>query len=398
MCAVSEEPTAMKLALIGFGNAGSKVADQMVRYQRETGRTLFRTVMAVNSARSDLAKLTEIPEDSQLLIGQTDERVKGHGVGCDPELGRAVAQADLQELLRKLDEVPVYEIDAFLVVAGLGGGTGSGGAPVLADNIRETYAEPVYGLAILPGAAEGGRASFNAARTLQTFTDSTDNLLAFDNDTWRGHRDSVSDGYARTNRELAKRVGTLLSAGNLDGSEISENVMDASDVRRTLATGGVSSIAYAETDLAESTQRGRGLLDRFRDSEDVDTAKKVSGLVRQAVQSRLTCPADVASAERSLVVVSGPPTEFSRKGLESARQWLEDETGSTEVLAGDDPRSDAPTLSATVVLSNVTEVPRIDALQEQAVDAQSNIESQQEVRNDDIQELITADGGELDSI
>ncbi len=134
------------------------------------------------------------------------------------------------------------------------------------------------------------------------------------------------------------------------------------------------------------------------DGDDVDAATKVHSLVRRAVQSRLTCPAQVHSTERALVVVSGPPTELAQKGLVRARQWLEGEIGSVEVLAGDDPRPGSDVLSATVLLSNVTDVPRIDRLQEQAVDAQSNIEQQAAGRQDEISELITDDEDRLDPI
>ena len=391
----------MKVALIGFGNAGGKVADELFRYQRQTGREIFRYILAINAARSDLAKLERIPKDDQILIGQTDERVKGHGVGCDPELGAEIARRDRHEMERALDDVPVYEVDAFLVVAGLGGGTGSGGAPVLAESLRGMYDEPVYGLGILPSEDEGGRPSFNAARSLQSFVDATDNLLVFDNDVWRGHQDTVGAGYQRTNRELATRIGALLSTGNIDGGEVSENVMDASDIRRTLATGGLSTIAYAHERLERETQQAQGLLSRFRGNgshPEVDTAKKVSGVVRKAVQSRLTCPAEIDSTERSLIIVSGPPGELSRKGLESARRWLEQETGSIEVLAGDDPRPGAERLAAVVVLSNVTDVPRVEALQQQATDAAENIENQAETRDEEIEDLIRDDDGTLDPI
>jgi len=261
----------------------------------------------------------------------------------------------------------------------------------------------VYGLGILPSRDEGGRASLNAARSVQSYTTQTDGLIVFDNNAWKEGTDSVEDGYERTNKEIVKRVVTLLAAGEYDGSTVSENAMDSSDINRTLAVGGVSTIAYAEAELDDATQRKRGLLSRVRsggsaEETNANSATKVHSLVRRAVQSRLTCPAQVDSAERALIVVSGPPSELSHKGLVRARQWLESEIDSVEVLAGDDPRKAADSLSATVLLSNVTDVPRIDHLQEQAVDAQSNIEQQATGRDEEITELITDAEDKLDPI
>lgn len=392
----------MNLAVIGVGNAGGKIADKLVEFERDTGRNLSAFVLAVNSAAIDLEKLEAIPESSRLLLGQTHEQVKGRGAGADPELGAEVLRQDLAEVERALDGVPLHSIDGFLVVAGLGGGTGSGGAPVLASRLRETFEEPVYGLGVLPGSAEGGRASLNAARSLQSFTDATDNLLLFDNDTWRQTDDSIEGGYERTNRELARRYVTLLAAGALDGSQVSETAMDSSDVRRTLATGGVSTIAYSDATIEDGTRKQQGLLGRLsrngHDEGDSDLSMKIHSLVRKAVQSRLTCPANVGSAERALIVISGPPQEFSQKGIQRAREWLETETGTVEVLAGDDPRRNADSLSACVLLSNVTEVPRVERLQEQAVGAQDSIDDQAATREDAINDLITDEENRIDPV
>ena len=384
----------MKLALIGFGNAGGKVVDAILKADIAADRTLCRSVLAVNSASTDLKKPELIPEDKRILIGQTHDKVKGHGVGADPDLGAEIARMDLYELLRAIDEVPIYDIDAFLVVAGLGGGTGSGGAPVLAEELSHVYEEPVYGLGILPSEEEGGRATFNAARSFPTFVEATDNLIVFDNNVWRGSDDSLGGGYERTNREIAERINSLLSAGSDQTEEISETAMDASDVRRTLATGGVSTIAHASAELEPSTRNSRGFLEHVLGNghDDVDGAKKISGLVRRAVHSRLTLPASVDSADRSLLVISGPPDEFSRKGLENARRWLESETGSIEVLAGDNPMPSANSVSATILLSTVTDVERIDALQDRALDAQSNIADHDADREREIDSLISTEG------
>jgi cell division GTPase FtsZ len=232
--------------------------------------------------------------------------------------------------------------------------------------------------------------------------DSTDATIAFDNDAWREGTQSIESGYEQTNLEIAKRIVSLLAPGEYDGSPVSENAMDSSDVKRTLSVGGVATIAYAEASLEEETQRQRGLLGRLRNDgeagEHNGAATKVHGLVRRAARSRLTCPADISSAERALVVVSGPPSELSQKGLVRSRKWLESQIDSVEVLAGDDPRPAADRLRATVLLANTTDVPRIDALQEQAVDAQENIDAQAAERDTAISELVTDPDDELEPI
>jgi cell division GTPase FtsZ len=392
----------MKLAVVGFGNAGGKITDRIVEYETQTERSLCRFTAVVNSARIDLQKLEYVPQRSQILVGETDERSKGHGAGADPDLGAELTRQDLGEVQRVLDNVPLHDVDAFLVIAGLGGGTGSGGGPVFAEALGERYGEPVYGLGVLPSGDEGGRASLNAARSIRSFVDSTDATIAFDNDAWREGTQSIESGYEQTNLEIAKRIVALLAPGEYDGSPVSENAMDSSDVKRTLSVGGVATIAYAEASLEDETQRQRGLLGRLRndgESEEVDgAATKVHGLVRRAARSRLTCPADISSAERALIVVSGPPSELSQKGLVRARKWLESQIDSVEVLAGDDPRPAAEKLRATVLLANATDVPRIDALQQQAVDAQENIDEQAAERETAISELVTDPDDDLDPI
>lgn len=385
----------MKLATVGVGNAGSKIVDRMLEFEHDTSRNLCRHAIAINTARTDLAHPDHIPESRRVLIGQTHQQVKGHGVGGDTDLGAQVAEDDMDEIMRSLDDIAVHDVDAMLVVAGLGGGTGSGAGPVLIQQLREMYNEPVYSLGVLPGTYEGGRPALNAARSLSSFVNYSDNFIAFDNDSWRETGQSVEQGYEQTNRELATRIVTLLAAGELDDSSVAENAMDSSDIIRTLATGGVSSIAYAAN---EPNLKNAGLLGRFRDGEeDHDNAAEVQSLVRRAVHSRMTLPCSVESAERALIVVSGPPTEISRKGLESSRNWLEQEADTVEVLAGDDPRR-SQTIAAAVLLSNIGDASRIDQMQEQAVDAQEKIEELEAERDEKINNLITDSEGDLDPV
>lgn len=389
----------MKLATIGVGNAGSKLIDQMIEFEFETGRNLCRHALVINTARTDLAKPQHIDEDRRVLIGDTHRKARGHGVGGDAEVGAEVAKTDIDEIRRVFDDVEIHEVDAVLVAAGLGGGTGSGAAPVVIDELQKMYDEPIYGLGVLPGTYEGGRPALNAARSLQSFVNKVDNFIAFDNDAWRSRGQTIEQGYEEMNEELATRIVTLLAAGEVDESEVGENAMDSSDIMRTLDTGGVSSIGYASTDVSVTKE---GLLAKFNEAEEVQSestdAAKIKGLVRRATNSRLTVPCDVSSADRALIVFAGPPDVISRKGVESAREWLEQEADTVDVLAGDDPRPDSSTLAAVVLLSNVTDTPRISEIQNQAVDAQNKIQQQDAVREEEIQSLITDDDNDLDPI
>ncbi|GAB3324403.1 cell division protein [Haloplanus rallus] len=392
----------MKLATIGVGNAGSKVVDRMVEFESETNRNLCRHVHAINTARTDLAKPEYIPEEQRVLVGDTNQKSKGHGVGGDVEIGAEVMSADIDEIRRAFDDIEIHNVDAILVAAGLGGGTGSGGGPVVIDALQDMYDEPVYALGILPGEYEGGRPALNAARSLQSFVNKVDNFIGFDNDAWRARDQTIEEGYEEMNRELAARIVTLLAAGETDDTDVAENAMDSSDIIRTLATDGVSSIGYAATAVDAQPE---GLLDRWGGGgadddplDDASQATKIKSLVRRATNSRLTLPCEVSSAERVLVVLSGPPEEFSRKGIESARQWLEQEAETVEVLVGDDPREKSSQLAAAVLLSNVSGASRIETLQNQAVDAQEQIAEQQAAREEKINDLITDENDDLDPV
>ncbi|WP_135854189.1 tubulin/FtsZ family protein [Halorussus salinus] len=389
----------MKLAMVGFGQAGGKIVDKFIEYDRRTGGEAVRSAVAVNTAKADLAGLDHVPESNQVLIGQS--RVKGHGVGADNELGAEIAEEDIDEVQGAIDNVPIHDVDAFLLVAGMGGGTGSGGAPVLAKYLKRIYTEPVYGLGVLPGRDEGGIYTLNAARSFQTFVREVDNLLVFDNDAWREAGESVGAGYDRINEEIVRRFGILFGAGEVEGDEaVGESVVDSSEIINTLSTGGVSTIGYAAEEVDNPSG---GLLSRFKSdgTEAVDSAhatNRITSLVRKAALGRLTLPCEIDSAERSLLVASGPPEYLNRKGVEKGRKWLEDQTSSMEVRGGDYPIEGAEQVAGVVLLSGVSEVPRVEELQEVAVETQDNIDELRAESEQNTTDLIEDDDGELDPL
>ncbi|AXG07809.1 cell division protein [Haloplanus rubicundus] len=368
----------MKLALVGIGGAGSRLVDTIRGVETAGDRKLcYGHLLTVDISRTVDDEFDHVPPEKHVTIGDTHREVDS-GVDGDQDLAVEISRTDFPEIHRTLDSIPMRKLDGVLVVAGLGGGTGSGAGAVLVERLQDMYDKPVYVLGVLPGEHEGGRPALNAARSLRSLVPAADSVVLFDNDRWVSGSDADTDaddndGYARANRELASRIVTLFAREDTDPESIGANTMDSSDLIRTLSPGGVASIGYAETDLDD----GGGFLSWLRsllpgggddDSDEPTDAVKIQSLVRQALNSRLTLPCEVSSAERALVVLSGPPEELSRRGFESARQWLEEETETVEVLAGDDPRAGASTVSAVVLLSNVTEVPRIDSLQRRAVE------------------------------
>lgn len=389
----------MKLALIGIGQAGGKIVDTYVEHDRRTaGVDIIHDALAINTAESDLAGLDHLEADDRLLIGQTE--VQGHGVGGDNELAAQIAERELDEIHAALNDISVHRIDAFVLVGALGGGTGSGAAPVLAAHLQQLYEEPVYGVGILPAGDEGGIYTLNAARSLQTLVDRVDNLILFDNEAWRSVGESVDSGYTAMNRELVKQIDLPFRAGEVsENQQVAESVVDSSEIINTLSGGGVSTIGYAEDDDVKSQSQSQGLLSRFRSSnepaEDTATAvNRITSLVRRATLGRLTVDAEIGSAERGLVVAAGPSQYLNRKGIERGRTWLEEETGSMHIRGGDYPWSENR-VAISVLLAGVGSVPRIERLQQQAVETQDNLD---DLRDEHEEALDSFDTEELESL
>ncbi|MDY6865027.1 MAG: tubulin/FtsZ family protein [Halobacteriota archaeon] len=385
----------MKIFVIGFGQAGGKIADLFTEYDQKTKQNSVVRSLAINTAKSDLMGLKCIPIEDRLLIGQSI--AKGHGVGANNEVGAKVASEDLYTIQSAIDIRGTHETDAFLVVAGLGGGTGSGGAPVLANRLKELYAEPVYGLGIIPAKDEGSLYTLNAARSFMTFVNQVDNLFLFDNSSWKKEGETLGEAYNYMNEEIVRRFGVLLGAGESIKStdDVGDIVLDASEIINTLATGGIATIGYAVEEL--QSQKG-GFFSRIvggrRDKgsiDKLDTTTRITSLVRRATMGRLTMPCDVKTAEKALVLLAGPPGELNRMGIEKSRIWVEDLIEGTEVRGGDYPIPGSKYVAAAVLFSGVSDVPRIKELQEAAAEAQEKMKEFSEKKDEKFGDLMHSD-------
>ena len=283
-----------------------------------------------------------------------------------------------------------HPISTLVIVAGLGGGTGSGGSPVLARHLKRIYREPVYAIGILPAPEEGRLYSYNAARSLSTLVNEADNTFIFDNSAWKNEGESVKDAYSRLNDEIVRRFGVLFRAGEVGKAGVGEMVVDSSEIINTLRGGGISSVGYAISEkVSPRTKQQKkslfsGLMRSNKDkTEQVltgeDKSAKIIALVRRAMLGRLTLPCDYSTAERALVLLAGPPEEMDRKGVEKSKSWVEENIAGVEVRGGDYPvLSDY--IAAVVVLATIGNAPRITELLETAKSTKEEVLKSKEKR------------------
>ncbi len=359
-----------------------------IEQDKKSGMNSFRGIV-VNTARTDLMGLKNIELKDRILIGQTV--VKGHGVGTDNVTGARIAADEIDSIINSIDTRGTHDVDAFVIVAGLGGGTGSGGSPVLARHLKRIYREPVYVLGLLPAPEEGRLYTYNAARSLSTLVNEADNVFVFDNSAWKNEGESVKTAYSRLNDEIVRRFGVLFRAGEVSKAGVGEMVVDSSEIINTLRGGGISSVGYAVTEVvSDRTKQKRGFFGGLKDTfskkekaEEVlmgeDKSAKVIALVRRAMLGRLTLPCDYSTAERALVLVAGNPNEMDRKGVEKAKSWVEENIAGVEVRGGDYP-VDSNYIAAVVVLATIGEAPRVRELFEIAKETKEDVIRSKEKR------------------
>jgi len=126
----------VRLLVIGCGQCGGRIADEFARLNRrarvQRGIDIITNAIAVNTDIADLTGLSFTRPDYQHRILVGGQKTRGHGVGKINELGAEIAKEDGDKILDGIKTTRhFHETDAFLLIAGAAGGTGSGAIPVL---------------------------------------------------------------------------------------------------------------------------------------------------------------------------------------------------------------------------------------------------------------------------
>ena len=184
------------IKLIGVGGGGSNAVDRLKM------ENLDRLQLAV--INTDFKALSTSPVQDKILIGTTLTR--GLSAGGDPELGRKAAEADAD----KIAEI-VKGTDLIFLVAGLGGGTGSGASPVVAEIAAEAGAT-VIAFVTLPFSFEGGRRRKQAEDAMNELRRVCDAVIPLANDMLLQEgteSTSVLDSFARADEWIGRGVKSI---------------------------------------------------------------------------------------------------------------------------------------------------------------------------------------------
>ena len=165
---IMDAPVAQKpvgLTVLGVGGAGCNALAHLTAHGFDGVR-----IAALNT---DAAALRQSPVGSKLMLGSKSRR--GLGAGSDPEQGRAAAVEEADKIRALCEGAGVV-----FIVAGLGGGTGTGGAPVVARIARETGAL-VMAIVVTPFECEGARRRRQAQAGLEELRRAADAVICLPN-------------------------------------------------------------------------------------------------------------------------------------------------------------------------------------------------------------------------
>ena len=274
------------IKVMGIGGGGSNAVSRMFKDKLP--------VVEYFSVNTDAQHLFRCDVSHRLAIGQNLTR--GLGSGANPDLGRQAAEESRHDIEKALEGA-----DMVFLAVGMGGGTGTGAAPVIAQIAKESGALTVA-VVSRPFSFEANMRKKNAEEGIARLKDQVDTLIVIDND--RLLQLNAQGEQTYTWEDALKMADSVLQQGIQAIAEVvtvpGEINVDFADVRTILNNAGPAWLAIG---------RGKG------ESRAVDAA-------RQATKSPLL-DISMDGARRVLFVISGGPT-LTLQEVQDAARVIED--------------------------------------------------------------------------
>lgn len=249
-----------RIKVVGVGGGGGNTVSRMREIGIKGGE-----IVAINTDAQDLLYANS---DKKILIGR--EISKGLGSGSNPRIGAEAAKEQQQEIKKSLQGS-----DMVFVTCGLGGGTGTGAAPVVAETAKKLGALTI-GVVTLPFTVEGKKRIENAMEGLEKMESIVDTLIVIPNDKLL---ELAPDLPLPTAFKVADEILTNAVKGITELVTSSGLVnLDFADIRAIMANGGVSLIGLGESD---SNQRALEAVDKALNNPllDVDIKNATGALI-----------------------------------------------------------------------------------------------------------------------
>ncbi|MBS3156782.1 cell division protein FtsZ [Candidatus Woesearchaeota archaeon] len=276
-----------KIKVVGAGGAGNNTIDRV----KEVGITGAETI-AINTDAQDLLYTKA---DQKILIGR--EVTGGLGAGSIPKIGEEAAHESEHDIKKKLQGA-----DMVFVTCGLGGGTGTGSAPVIAEIAKKMGCLTV-GIVTLPFIMEGQRRYENAVIGLEKLERIVDTLIVIPNDKLL---ELAPDLPLQTAFKVADEILTNSVKGIAELVTKAGLVnLDFADIKAVMGDGGVAMIGVGES----------------------DTENRALEAVEKAINNPLL-DVDITGATGALINVSGGPDmslDEARKVVEAVSQKLDED-------------------------------------------------------------------------
>ncbi len=219
-----------KIKVIGIGGGGNNSLSRMREIGIKGGE-----LIAINTDAQDLLYANA---DQKILIGK--ELTQGLGAGSNPKVGQEAAKESESEIKKKL-----AESDLIFITCGMGGGTGTGAAPVVASIAKKQGALTI-GVVTMPFTVEGQKRIENAIMGLEKMEANVDTLIVIPNDKLL---ELAPELPIQTAFKISDEILTNAVKGTTELITTSGLVnLDFADIKAVMVNGGVSLIGMGESD------------------------------------------------------------------------------------------------------------------------------------------------------
>jgi cell division protein FtsZ len=286
------------LKVIGIGGGGSNAVNHMFNQNIEGVNFII--------CNTDAQAITTSKVPNKVQLGP--HLTQGLGAGANPEIGREATEESLEEIKKILE---VNTKMAF-ITAGMGGGTGTGGAPIIAKICKDLGILTV-GIVTTPFAYEGKKRIAQAEEGINKLKDHVDTLLVISNDKLRHQFGNLTmkAAFAKADNVLATAAKCITDVINSTG----QINVDFADVCTVMKSGGVAILGSAECEGDNRAQNA----------------------IEQALNSPLLNDNDIRGAKWILININSAEgeTEFTMDEVETIQNHLLSQAGEdSDVILG----------------------------------------------------------------